>query len=400
MTPSREIPIGSWLKREAQINPSTLLAAILALAALGLGACEPAGQRTITLPGGPSFVPVAYSALPGWTEDRTVEALPALVRSCRKLLRRPPEAPVGPPGLGLRVDHWHPSCRAMAEAVGGDDAARAYFERWFVPYAVQADTSQSAVNQGKITGYFEIELNGSAERSGPYQTPIYGLPYDLEASRGSAASYATRAQIEDGAGGWQRRSEAPVVLWAEDPVDVFFLHVQGSGRVRLPDGQYVRLGYAGDNGHKFVAIGRLMLDRGLLTPGNVSMQSIRAWLRAHPYEARTLMAENPRYIFFRIIDGDGPIGAQGVPLTPARSLAVDRNYIPLGAPLWVVTNWPGERGRALRRLMMAQDTGAAIRGVGRGDFFWGTGEDAALYAGRMNEPGRYFLLLPRRRDES
>jgi membrane-bound lytic murein transglycosylase A len=184
------------------------------------------------------------------------------------------------------------------------------------------------------------------------------------------------------------------LLWVDDPVDAFILHIQGSGRVTLPDGAVVRLGYAGNNGHAYVAIGRLMRARGLLPADEINMPAIARWLRANPVAGAALMAENPRYIFFRERVGAGPIGAQGVALTPGRSLAVDDALIPLGAPLWLDTTGPPPGGGPLRRLVIAQDTGSAIKGAVRGDLFWGAGADAFEAAGRMNQRGRYYILLP------
>ena len=203
--------------------------------------------------------------------------------------------------------------------------------------------------------------------------------------------YPARASIVSG----KLDGALPVLLWLDDLADAFVLHIQGSGRVRLAGGGTVRVGYDGNNGHPFVSIGRKMLDRGLIEPKDASMQAIRRWLRANPKKARALLDEYPRYIFFREIEGEGPIGAQGVALTPGRSLAVDPQFVPLGAPLWLDTSQPGSSEKPLRRLVVAQDVGSAILGVVRGDLFWGTGEAALEEAGRMKQPGQYYLLLPR-----
>ncbi len=293
--------------------------------------------------------------------------------------------------MGRTASDWQSACAELAAGETGDDGTvRALMESRFVPYKITGTRANPAKGSGKFTGYFEIELNGSRRRHGSYTVPILGVPRDL-----AVAKRTSRAEIERDPGRWRKRSGASVLFWAQDPVDVFFLHVQGSGRVKLKDGRVVRIGYAADNGHRFVAVGRLMRERGLLGAGKVSAQSVRAWLKAHPKQARELMAENPRYIFFRIVGREGPVGAEGVPLTPGRSLAIDPTYLPLGAPVWVDTFWPGRRDRPFQRLMMAQDTGAAIKGVHRGDVYWGTGETALEQAGRMNEPGSYYLLLPR-----
>jgi membrane-bound lytic murein transglycosylase A len=188
------------------------------------------------------------------------------------------------------------------------------------------------------------------------------------------------------------------LVWVADPIDAFFLHIQGSGLIRFADGSMMQVGYAAKNGRPFVAIGRTLLDQGELEKGQVSTQSIKAWLRAHPDRASSIMYMNPSYIFYREIKGDGPIGAQGVALTAGRSLAVDTKLMPLGAPIWLDTSWPAgtpEASQSLQRLMVTQDTGGAIKGAVRGDIFFGSGEQALDYAGRMKQPGRYYLLLPR-----
>jgi membrane-bound lytic murein transglycosylase A len=205
---------------------------------------------------------------------------------------------------------------------------------------------------------------------------------------GSLAPYASRAEIERGALDPMHLE----ILWVDDPVAAFFLQVQGSGRAALPDGSTVRLGYDGQNGQTYVAIGRLLVARGALPLDAVSLQSISAWIKAHPEEGAKLMDENPSYVFFKELDGDGPLGAEGVVLTPGRSLAVDRNFVPLGAPLFVDAS---DNGTALKRLMIAQDTGGAISGPVRGDVFWGFGDEAEARAGPMRAGGRYYLLLPR-----
>ena len=183
------------------------------------------------------------------------------------------------------------------------------------------------------------------------------------------------------------------VVWVDDPVDAFFLHIQGSGRIALADGSELRVGYAAQNGHAYTAVGLILIDDGEVTREAMSMQAIRTWLAANPDRARDLMNRNRSYVFFAVLDGDGPLGSEGVALTPGRSLAVDRRFLPMSVPLWLDSTLPGEQ--PLRRLMIAQDTGGAIRGPVRGDVFWGYGEDAADIAGRMKSRGRYYLLLPR-----
>ncbi len=354
--------------------------------------------------------------MPGWADDSHGEAFGAFLRSCDKLESLPGDRSIGAGARFGTVGSWREACAeartgAGAAATTDNAAARAVFESTFRAFEV----TPAARDAGKFTGYYEAELRGARTRGGRYVIPLYGVPDDLVIAQagelpGAANQTASAARVRDGAFiPYADRAEIEAgyldghgheIFWVDDPVDAFILHIQGSGRVRLPDGAMVRIGYAGNNGHAFVPVGRLMLDRGLISRRDANMPAIREWLRSHPHQAATLMAENPRYIFFREIDGDGPIGAQGVPLTAGRSLAVDRAVLPLGAPLWLDTTWPGRADRPLRRLVIAQDTGAAIKGAVRGDLYWGTGEEAFQQAGRMNQQGRYFILLPRAVAES
>ncbi len=368
--------------------------------ATGLGAalavsCAP---RRPAPPPTPVYTPVPVTSLPGWTEDRLIEVREALARTCGVVLRRDPASSLAhvdshAVDVAGSVAVWQTACRRMA-TVPPDNVRtfRAFLEGNFQGFAVTPDTGAGA---GLFTGYYEAHIRASRERGGPYQVPVYGVPDDLvtidghgqRLVDGTMEPYHDRAAIEDGALG----GAAPVLFWTDDPVDLHVLHIQGSGRVSLPDGARTRIGYAANNGHPFVGIGRLVRERGLADGG--SMPAIRAWLRANPEAGRALMRQNPRYIFFREITGNGPIGAMGIPLEPLRSLAVDPSVIPLGALVWVDTTDPD--GRLLRRLMVAQDTGSAIKGLARGDIFWGAGEVAFHAAGRMKNPGRYFLLVPR-----
>ena len=386
---------------------AALVFALLPLLGL-LGACEKKPPPVE----GPSqllLAPVSYAELPGWAEDGQAEALPAFLRSCGRLARQPDQRAVGPQGLGGRVADWRPACAALALVPDGDHgAARTAIEAHFTPFRASDAGHEHDQDVGLLTGYYEAELNGAAFPGGPYQVPIYATPRDLvtvnlgrfradleglrivgRVEDGRLLPYHTRQEIDDGALG-MGESE---LLWSDDPVDVFFLHIQGSGRVRMPDGSLRRIGFAASNGLDFTAIGRALLAEGKVPRNQASMQGIRAWLRANPAEAAEMMQRNARYIFFRWIEGEGPIGAQGVPLTAGRSLAVDPNFLPFGAPLYLDTTWPGS-DKPLRRLVVAQDMGNAIKGPLRGDFFWGSGEAALEYAGRMKQKARFYLLLP------
>jgi membrane-bound lytic murein transglycosylase A len=328
--------------------------------------------------------PVSFSDLAGWRDDAVSEALPAARAACEAILSGAADAPIGPDGLAGRTRDWRSPCAALLAVPPNDDTVRKTIEVLFVPLMV-ADGAE-----GLFTGYYEPELQGARERSAAYTVPIYRRPPDLT----SGKPYLTRRDIEAGA----LAGRGLEVAWVADPIDAFFLQVQGSGRISLLDGSRIRVGYAANNGHPYTAIGRLLVERGKLTKDAATMQTVRQWLRDHPDQATALMQENARYIFFREVEGDGPIGSLGVALTPGRSLAVDASLLPLGAPIWLDTTYPPgtpEAGRPLRRLMVAQDTGGAIKGAVRGDIYWGSGETALQYAGPMKQQGRYYLLLPK-----
>ncbi|HLN25362.1 MAG TPA: MltA domain-containing protein [Patescibacteria group bacterium] len=333
--------------------------------------------------------PVSFNDLPGWGDDALAQAIPALRRSCEKITHMPSGQLVGNDGQGGVAGDWMAPCGALRSVAAGDHAAaRVFFESWFQPYRV----SGGARPDGLFTGYYQAELHGSRRPGGRYLTPLYARPAGLAADPSlNGTPYFTRAEIEAGA----LRGKASELLWVDDAVDAHILHIQGSGRVTMDDGTVVQVGFNGSNGHKFVGLGSILARHGKLAAGETNMPSIRSWLKTHPAEAPGLMSENPRYVFFRLIEGDGPIGAQGVALTAGRSMAVDPRFIPLGVPLWLDSTDPD--GLPMRRLMVAQDTGAAIKGVIRGDVFWGAGEAAFDKAGRMKSRGSYYLLLPRSR---
>ena len=364
-------------------------------------------------PPGPStpatLTPVGFDALPGWSSDSAWAAIPALLRSCGGLAELPPGRPLGGAGDAARLAgtpaQWTDLCAAAERLRAYDEAgAHAFFERYFQPYAMTVSGQSEAL----FTGYYEPEVQGARRRGGAYQTPILALPKDLVQQQepppgtktigrkvdGRLVPYYDRAQIVAGA----LANRGLELYWLADPVEAFFLQVQGSGRVRLANRATARVGYAGQNGLPYVPIGRLLAERGEIQADQVSMQTIRAWLAAHPDKAAALMNENPSYVFFRELPGlrpdEGAPGAFGVPLSPGRSLAVDPQLLPLGAPVFIETTDP-LTAAPLRRLTLAQDTGSAIKGALRGDLFFGWGGDAEARAGKMRQPGRAWLLLPR-----
>nr|WP_314547580.1 murein transglycosylase A [uncultured Massilia sp.] len=346
-------------------------------------------------PPAPLFTPVAFDVLPGWRQDDLRQAWPAFQASCRALASKP---------------DWKTVCAAGRTVDASDgEAIRRYFETYFVPNLVR---SADGADAGLITGYYEAALRGARKRGGAYQTPLYKVPDDLitvdlasvypnlkgmrlrgRLSGKTVVPYGTRAEIE------RARIPGKELLWVDDPVEAFFLEVQGSGRVELDGGETVRVAYADQNGHPYKAIGRWLVEQGELTSAEATAQGIRAWIAAHPQRRQELLNVNPSYIFFReerLPDPSvGPKGALGVPLTPSRSAAIDPAFLPLGAPLFLSTT-EADSEVPMQRLVMGQDTGGAIKGAVRADFFFGFGAQAADNAGRMKQRGQIWALLPKK----
>lgn len=360
-------------------------------------ASVPASAPAVSEPAAAPFSPAAWKDLPGWTEDHLSQAWPAFLASCQAI--RQPRVKAA----------WYSVCEAAA-GVGAqpDDAQiRSFMEQWLTPLRlVNTDGSDS----GLITGYYEPLIQGSRWRSRKSSVPVYGVPRDLlqldfgdlypetknmrlrgRVSSNKVVPYWTRAQIED----MGRAFPAPVLLWVNDPVEFFFLQVQGSGQVQLSDGSRVRLAYADQNGQPYRSIGRWLVQTGQLKLSQASMSGIQAWVRAHPQRLSELLNVNPSYVFFREerANGEGPKGSLGVPLTAERSIAVDTRVVPLGAPVFMDFSMPD--GQPMQRLVMAQDTGGAIRGRVRADFFWGFGDEAGAQAGRMRQQGQMWVLWPK-----
>ena len=369
------------------------------------------GCVTPEKPSGVRYARVGFAAIPGWTTDDPLAALAAFDKSCLQILAADPATAMG--GISGTAEDWRVVCRQVDDMAAVKDmkpeTARAFFETALVPFEV---TSNGA-REGQLTGYFEIEVKGSRVKAPGFEVPIYKRPpnlvsVDLGLFRPAYAGeriagrvdghtlvpFEDRAAIAQGA----LQGKGLELAWLADPVDAFFLAVQGSGRIRLPDGTTMRVGYDGQNGRPYHSIGKLLVERGAMSLDQVSMQSIRAWLEAHPDERDDILNSNPSYVFFRQLDGEGPIGTEGVVLTSGRSLAVDRSYVGLGTPVFIDGTAPGDgAGQAdqpLQRLMIAQDTGGAITGPLRGDVFWGAGDAAAYKAGVMNSKARFYVLLP------
>lgn len=360
-------------------------------------------------PAAASYQETPWAALPGWQAAALAPSLRAFVTGCARIAAQG--------ALGR-------ACEA-ARAVSADDeaAARKFFEGTFTAYSVIAP---EGATQGLVTGYYEPVLAGSRTRTEHHRVPVYGVPQDLVVVdlagqhpelrnlrlRGRMdgrrlVPYWSRAEIEDRArangGNAGAALGAPVLAWVEDPVELFFLQIQGSGQIALASGERIRLGYADQNGHPYRSLGRYLIERGELTLEQASMQGIKQWAAANPAKLQEALNVNASYVFFRELTRNeagneagnaGPIGALGVPLTAHYSIAVDPRYIPLGAPVFLATTYPLS-SQPLERLMLAQDTGGAIRGAVRADFFWGTGAEAGTQAGRMRQQGRLWLLWPR-----
>ena len=368
-------------------------AAAAALAACATGSVDntglvPGPPPTWAVPPGPGFALTLlnYAQVPGWNADHTADALAVFVAGCSKMSGRALGGQGQMASLGGSARQWQSACAAANQTPNDDIAARVFFEANLTPYGLSSDGSA----EGLFTGYYEPEVAGSRTQTGPYRFPVYRRPPGLTTGR----PFLTRAEIDRGALANKRLE----LVWLADATDAFFLHIQGSGRVRLPDGQVMRLNYDAQNARAYVPLGRILVDRGEMTLPEVSMQSIRAWLEKHPGQARTVMDQNPSYVFFREIrgvsDDTGAPGALGVPLTPWRSIAVDKGFIPLGAPVWLDTR-DAIDGSPFRRLMVAQDLGGAIRGPVRADIFFGWGADAEKRAGLMRQQGTEIVLLPR-----
>ena len=340
---------------------------------------------------------VPWSEVPAWAQTNIVPSLHAFIAGCARTQSRTP---------------WQiPCAEARNLAAEHEPAARKFFESNFAAYRIIAPNGRE---DGLITGYYEPILKGRREQEPGYRHPIYAVPDDLvvvdlaelypelrnlrlrgRLQGGRLVSYYSRAEIDRAAPPFPARPLA----WVADAVDLFFLQIQGSGQIEFASGQRARLGFADQNGHPYRSLGRFLVDRGELKQEQASMQAIKAWAAANPDKLQEALNSNPSYVFFRELPApsgplDGPPGALGVALTPGYSAAVDPRYIPLGAPVFLQTTYPLS-DRPLDRLVMAQDTGGAIRGAVRADFFWGTGDDAGTQAGRMRQQGKIWLLWPR-----
>ncbi|WP_173068195.1 murein transglycosylase A [Sulfurimicrobium lacus] len=341
----------------------------------------------------PPLQAAAWNTVSGWSEDDPAQAWSAFLQSCGAMKQQPA---------------WKAVCDMAAVQTAQPESLRRFFEENFTPYQV---TNPDNSSDGLITGYYEPLLNGSRTRTSRFRYPLYAAPADLlvvdlasvypelkgmrlrgRLQGNRVVPYYSRAEIDNGVAPLKGRE----LFWVDDAVDLFFLQIQGSGKIRLPGGEMVRIGYADQNGYPYKSIGKALVERGELTLDKASMQGIKDWAKRNPGKLTELLDVNASYVFFRELPNQlsGPLGALGVPLTAGRSLAVDPRTIPLGAPVFLSTTWPND-AKPLNRLMLAQDTGGAIKGVVRADFFWGFGNDAGKYAGSMKQAGKMWVLLPK-----
>jgi membrane-bound lytic murein transglycosylase A len=355
-------------------------AALLAATGL-LSACAGGGAAENKV----GLVPISFNEIAGWTDDKQDEALAAFRRSCPKLIAGPESKIVTDGGQKtIAPGEWKQICDSAAAVKEGDSrAARRFFEENFRPLVVQT--------RGNFTGYFEPELRGSRAPSRLFTVPVYRRPADLKEQ-----PYYTRAEIEQGA----LKGKGLEIAWVQDPVALFEVQVQGSGRIHLAEGGMLSLGFDGSNNRPYTAIGGVLADMGVIRREDVTWPAIRDWLKRNPQQARDVMRKNERYIFFKDTRSSAATGAEGVALTAQRSLAVDTTFTPFGTPVWIDTSRPlaGKPGATeiYRRLMIAQDSGSAIKGAARGDVFFGGGTQAADWAGRMVSGGRAIVLVPNR----
>lgn len=340
--------------------------------------------------------------LPGWQTEDFKSVISVFNKNCGKILNNKNEY-IYDAAIKIQTKDFQKICREfMSKNINSSAEMKKFLEKEFDVYAV----SDNENYEGKFTSYYEAVIHASFEKTAKYKYPVYGKPKDLveinlrdfdenlpntrlvgRVENGKFVPYYNRRKIEnDGV-------NAPVLMWGDDLVDIHFMQIQGSAIAVMNDGSELRIGFADSNGLKFRGIGSIMLEKKILKPGEVSMPKIREWLRNNPDKAQELMAENNRFIFQKISDADGPVGALGVSLTAGRSIAVDNKYIPLGAMMWLDTVNP-DNGK-IQKIIFAQDIGSAIKGVVRGDYFWGHGEEALQQAGRMNSVGRYYIFAPK-----
>ena len=388
---------GRWRRnlRTASVGAALLL--------LGAATAQAKGRDPMKIPGA-QYEPVTWAAIDGWADDDHGEAFEAFLQSCKAILQG---APSGPMGTGL----FHVCQKAVVANPQKPGEARLFFEKNFRPVRI----SPLGTPDGFLTGYYEPIVEGTREKSGAYEFPLYRKPGSLVGGQMQVAAasggkkkkikrkrmaFYDRAAIDDGV----LAGRDLEICWLKDPIDSFFIHIQGSVRVLMDDGKLMRLNYAAANGHPYYAVGRWLIDKGIVPKDEMSMDRIRQWMERNPEEGRTLRRMNKSYVFFRetqLPSNQEPVGAQGVSLTPGRSIAVDRKLHTYGTPFFISAQLPIQSMKPdtwFKRLMIAQDTGGAIVGPARADIYFGAGDEAESVAGRLRHSGKFVMLMPREVD--
>lgn len=346
---------------------------------------KPAVLKTVTTKN-ITLKKISFAELPGWSEADVQKSLFAFQLSCKALLKQKPTYPVGSQDIDLKAKDWHPACGAALPINSTDKVtARTFFEKWFEPI----EFLKHKPIHGLFTGYYMPQLKGTLIKTAKYNTPIYGLPRQTK-----NLSHYTREEIDNG--GLEKK--APVIAWINSPVERLFLEIEGAGVIQLSNGENLYLGYAGENGAPYTSIGSVLIKKGILTKDNASKRVIKQYLESQHKKANIILHKNKSFVFFQNLKQSIALGAQGHGLTPGYSLAIDKKWVPLGAPLWLTTTIPDEHNdnnKRFQRLMIAQDTGGAIKGLMRGDIYWGSGKKATFLGEHMKNEGHYWLLLPK-----
>ena len=338
-----------------------------------------------TIPHGLSFRKAVFSELPGWRKTDAKKSLVAFKESCKSFLKQNPNKHVGSAFVDLQVKDWRPACKAAFSVnKTSNHAIKTFFEDWFVP----VEFFDKRPVKGTFTGYYMPVLHGSLKKTNQFKVPLYDEP-----KGGYKHHVYTRAEINQGA----LAHKAKVIAWIKSKIDRSFLEIEGSGVIQLPRGQKMVVSYSGENGAPYTSIAKVLMNKGVINKDNASMKHIRRYLEAHPNQIDPVLNKNKSFVFFSVLHKGAALGSQGVALTPGYSLAIDRKWVPMGVPVWLNTTKPtadSEAEKPLQRLMVAQDTGGAIKGMVRGDVYWGAGETATTMSAKMKNKGHYWLLMP------
>lgn len=384
----------SYLKKEATLSPSKVVPVkvgqVTRTPSKLAKPSKPEPIKTVTVRDSTVrkvvLTKVPFSQLPGWNTADVNKSLTAFQNSCKTFLKQKPTHRVGNQHIDVRAGDWHPACEAALSIDSfTKENAKAFFEKWFHPIKFEAKKPI----HGLFTGYYMPKLQGSLTKTAKFNTPIYGVPNKTR------NHLPTRAQIDKGA----LKGAAPVIAWINSPVDRLSLEIEGSGVIQLPSGKNLYVGYAGENGAPYTSVGKVLINKSVFTKHTASQKAIKRYLKENPSKAQAILQRNKSFVFFENLKQPAAVGVKGIALTPGYSLAVDRKWIPIGAPLWLTTKKPDEQeeiNKKFQRLMIAQDVGGAIHGLMRGDIYWGASKKASYLGEHMKNEGRYWLLLPKR----